>query len=309
MISTTALRYFTESVRCGSIRAASERLFVAPSAIGRQITLLEEELGAPLLERSRGRAALKLTAAGELLMRYAKSMSSEQRRLQSEIEAILGLRRGHINLGMPESLVRDFMPRFLAQFKERYPGFTFNVQVFNSPRLIEMLVDDQVDLCLTFGNVTHQDASIVYSRSLPLYVYVAAGHPLHERETLRLSDCAEYGLALPDPTMWTKQQYDEMLTKAKIRPKVALETNSYELLRNVAAEGMALSILTLPLQDTLSSPKAGRYVPLKDPRVKMQRFSLSMHRGRNLPLPVSTFMRELTTALEHLEDAAPRGER
>lgn len=305
MISTTALRYFTESVRCGSIRAASESLFVAPSAISRQIALLEESLGAPLLERSRGRTALKLTAAGELLMRYARNMASESRRLQSEIEAIQGVRRGHINLGIPESLVRDFMPRFMARFTQRYPGLTFNVQVFNSPRLIEMLVDDQIDLCLTFGNVTHQDVSVVYYRMLALYVYVAAGHPLHDRQTLRLSDVAEYSLAMPDASMWTKQQYDEMLDKAKIRPKVQLETNSYELLRNVAAEGLALSILTPPLQDTLHLASKGRYILLKDPRVKPQRFAVCMRGGRNAPLPVTTFLNELTASLEQLEEMGP----
>lgn len=301
MISTTALRYFVEAVRCGSIRAASEILFVAPSAISRQIGLLEETLGAPLLERSRGRATLRLTAAGESLMRYARSVDSESHRLRSEIEAIQGLRRGHVNLGIPESLVRDFMPGFMARFTRRFPGFTFNVQVYNSPQLIEMLVDDRLDLCLTFGNVTHQDVTIAYQRLLPLYVYVSAGHPLHGRETLRLSDCAEYGLALPDATMWTKQQYDEMLAKAKIRPKVALETNSYELLRNVSAEGMALSILTPPLQDTQHLAGRGHYVLLKDPRARPQRFSLCLHRGRNLPLPVTTFVNELTAELEQLE--------
>lgn len=302
MISTTALRYFTEVVRCGSIRSASETLFVAPSAISRQIALLEESLGAPLIERGRGRAQLKLTAAGELLMRYAKNLTSEAKRLQSEIEAIQGLRRGHIELGMPESLVRDFMPRFLARFAKKFPGLTFNVQVYNSPQLVDMLVNDQLDLTLTFGNVTHPDVSILYSRLLPLHVHVAAGHPLFERESVRLSDCAEHNLALPDGTMWTKLQYEEMMSKAKIRPRVTLETNSYELLRNVASEGMALAILTLPVDFSLIGARGGRYIPLKDPRVKPQRFSLCVRKERNLPLPVATFITELTAALVRVEE-------
>ena len=110
LVSSTSLRYFVEVVRCGSIRAASENLYVAPSAISRQLALLEDSLGAPLLERRQGRGSVKLTAPGEILMRYYKNLSKESVRLHSEIEALQGLRRGHVNFGMPEGLTRDFMP-------------------------------------------------------------------------------------------------------------------------------------------------------------------------------------------------------
>ena len=65
LVSTTSLRYFAEVVRTGSIRAASENLYVAASAISRQLAMLEDSLGAPLLERRQGRGKVKLTAAGE----------------------------------------------------------------------------------------------------------------------------------------------------------------------------------------------------------------------------------------------------
>ena len=84
-----------------------------------------------------------------------------------------------------------------------------------------------------------------------------------------------------------------MLAKAKIRPRIALETNSYELMRNVAGEGMCLTFTTTPLDDPFAQPRAGSYIPLKDPRARPQRLALSVHRGRNLPLAVETFLGEL----------------
>src|SRR5450432_1872705 len=47
----SALRYFLETARLGSIRRAAEGLYVAPSAVSRQIALLEQNFGAPLFER------------------------------------------------------------------------------------------------------------------------------------------------------------------------------------------------------------------------------------------------------------------
>ncbi|MBP0573743.1 LysR family transcriptional regulator, partial [Mycobacterium tuberculosis] len=69
-LHTTALRYFLEVVRTGSIADASGRLNVAPSAISRQIAKIEAELGVALFERRpRGMVA---SPAGELLARHAR---------------------------------------------------------------------------------------------------------------------------------------------------------------------------------------------------------------------------------------------
>ncbi len=304
LVSTTSLRYFAEVVRCGSIRSASETLFVASSAISRQLAMLEDTLGAPVLERRQGRGRVKLTAAGEALMRYYKNLSNETRRLHSEIESLHGLKRGAVNFGMPESLVRDLMPKFLSRFSNRYPGVSFNVHVAGSPRLAQMVLDDELDACFTFGDVALQDLSVLYSRLLPLFVLVPKGHPLEGRESLRLSDCADYSMSTLDPSLWAKQQYDEMLTKAKVRPRVALETNSYELMRNVAGEGMCLTFTTRPLDDPFGNPRAGAYIPLKDPRARPQRLTLSVHKGRNLPLAVDAFLGDLTAELERIERRA-----
>ena len=306
-VSSTSLRYFAEVVRAGSIRAASESLFVASSAISRQLALLEDSLGAPVLERRQGRGKVKLTAAGEALMRYYKNVGNEARRLHSEIESLQGLKRGAVNFGMPESLVRDLMPKVLSRFSQRYPGVSFNVHVAGSPKLAKMVLEDELDACFTFGDVAVQDLSVLYSRLLPLFVLVPTGHPLEDRETLRLSDCAEYSMSTLDASLWAKQQYDEMLAKAKVRPRVALETNSYELMRNVAAEGMCLTFTTRPLDDPFGNPRAGSYIPLKDPRARPQRLALNVHKGRNLPLAVATFLGELTATLEDIERRAKSG--
>lgn len=303
-ISNTSVRYFAEVVRTGSIRAAAENLFVAPSAISRQIGLIEEALGAPLLERRQGRGRVKLTAAGELVMRYYGTLRSESRRLYSEIESLRGLKKGEVRFGMPESLVRDVMPRFFSDFSQRYPGITFFVQVAGSPQLVERLLTDELDACFTFGDVPTNELDVLHSRQLPLYVLVPTGHPLQGRPALRLADCADYGLSLLDATLWAKKQYDQMLAQAKVRPRTVLETNSYELMRNVAAEGMCLAFTTVPIEDPAAKPRAGTYIPLRDPRAPPQRFALNVHKGRNLPPAALTFLSELTRRLVALEELA-----
>ena len=300
MISTLSLHYFAKVVEVGSIRTAAERLHVAASAVGRQIVVLEEEVGAPLLERGRGRAKLSLTSAGEIVLRYIRKTESELNQVRTEIEALKGLRKGHIRLGVPETLVVSVLPNILVAFNQRYPGLTYEVQVHGSPRLVEMVGREELDLAVTFNPPPMLNVKQLFERQLTTSVLMASDHPLAGRTSLKLSDCADYGLAMPDESISAKRDYDEMLAKARIRPRQFLVTNSYELMRSVAKKGLAITIVNAQLGEAPAGP-GYRYVPFKDPRVKPQRVTLCVF-GASSPSPaVAVFIEQLRLEFEKLE--------
>ena len=67
------MRYFLEVADCGSVNQAAERLFVAASAVSRQVSKLEDSLGAPLFERRMRR--MVLTPAGLRLQAHLRAGS------------------------------------------------------------------------------------------------------------------------------------------------------------------------------------------------------------------------------------------
>ena len=301
MISSSALHYFAEVSRSGSFRSAAERLFVAASAISRQVGLLEEEIGAPLFERGRGRKSLRLTAAGELLMRYVQTVDGELQRVRSDIEALKGLRKGEIRFGMPETFVHNFVPPFLAKFNRQYPAITYHVEVYGTPRLLEMVAADELDAALSFNATPMVGLKHVFERDLATQLLVAADHPLANRESVRLSDMADYGLALPDRSLSAKPSYDEMFAKAKFKPRATLVSNSYELLRAVAMEGMSMAIVNERPSIRRETSQKYRYVPIRDSKVRSQRLTLCVREGRNLPVATLTFIEHLTKEFALLE--------
>src|SRR5258707_442159 len=92
----TALRYFSETAHSRSIRAASERLHVSPSAISRQIAKLEHELHAPIFDRRAH--GMTLTAAGEILQSKVEEMMREFARVTSHIAALQNLQSGTVDV-------------------------------------------------------------------------------------------------------------------------------------------------------------------------------------------------------------------
>src|SRR5258707_14949065 len=95
------LTHVVEVARMGSIRKAAEHLNLTPSAMNRRIPDLEAEVGTPFFERRpRG---VKLTTAGEMFVRYARSQIAETERRKSQAEPLRGLRRGPIQIACSQA--------------------------------------------------------------------------------------------------------------------------------------------------------------------------------------------------------------
>src|SRR6516225_4618861 len=123
----TALRYFNETANSRSIRAASERLHVSPSAISRQIAKLEHELRAPIFDRrSQG---MVLTPAGEMLLARVEGMMREFARVKSHVAALQNLQAGTVDIYCFQAAIESFVLPTLQQFHMRYPNVFFNVTV------------------------------------------------------------------------------------------------------------------------------------------------------------------------------------
>ena len=69
------LRYFVEIAESVSFSAAAERLFIAQSALSRQIKDMETRLQTPLFERTARQP--RLTAAGEAFLPRARNLLNE----------------------------------------------------------------------------------------------------------------------------------------------------------------------------------------------------------------------------------------
>ncbi|MES1264992.1 MAG: LysR family transcriptional regulator, partial [Variovorax sp.] len=107
----SVLKYFVEVARSGSVRKASENLFVAASAINRQILKLEDELGSELFDRVPN--GMRLNAAGERLLQHVQATLHDFQVTRTEMDALKGERTGHVKIASMDSLFVDFLPSAL----------------------------------------------------------------------------------------------------------------------------------------------------------------------------------------------------
>src|SRR3954467_5127388 len=92
MLDVRRMRVLREVAVRGSFSAAAEALSFTQSAVSQQIAAPEREAGTSLVQRNaRG---VRLTEAGEALVRHAEAILARLGEAEAELEAIAGLRGG-----------------------------------------------------------------------------------------------------------------------------------------------------------------------------------------------------------------------
>jgi len=293
----TSLRYFFEVAHAGSFRRAAERTHIAVSAINRHVKHLEADVGTLLFERGRGRSGLRLTAAGEVFLYHLKRAMSELTAAHTEVDALLGLQRGTVNLGVNEGIWRELLPRLLVGFKKEHPGIDYRITAGSSQRLIELVLADEIDFALAFNPRLQDGIDVLVKRNVDSCVMVPRDHPLAKRRSVRLSECAAYDLVMPDASLSLRASLDEMFSRAEVKPRVVLTTNSYEIMRSAAETGIGIAILTQHLFRHGSGSSSAAYVPIREPLIGPQLLACCARTGRRLSAASLSMISEIDKAL------------
>ncbi len=188
------LRYFAEVARSGSIRKASEELNVATSALSRQIKKLEDELGTPLFERFSD--GLRLTHAGEIVLRHATDTLRHFDLMRSEIGEMRGKRTGRVHIACLDSLAIQFLPEFVRRFHHQHPAIDFRIRTESYNTIFKLLAEGDCDIGITFDLARPPDIDVVTGVSMPLRAIVASSHPLARQASVTLQECAQFRLLL-----------------------------------------------------------------------------------------------------------------
>ncbi|MFT9363906.1 MAG: LysR family transcriptional regulator [Gluconobacter sp.] len=236
------LRYFLAVAQHGSIRRASEHLRIAASAIDRQILQGEESLGTPLFERLP--TGLRLTATGELLYAHGKQWSRDLTNMCVQIEDMRGLRRGQVDIAVPDALTRGFLPRLLRAMRTTHPGITICTHVLDNSRIQNTLIDGSVDLALLL-NPTHARGLLVRAhKDFPLGFVCLPNHPVAERKSARFSLAMNYPMIMPEPPLALHRQIDILQIDSNLNIHAAASSDNIQMIKSLVREGIGLGILS-----------------------------------------------------------------
>jgi LysR family transcriptional activator of glutamate synthase operon len=297
------LEYFRAVAREHNLTRASEQLLVAQPSLSRQIRKLEEELGAPLFDRtSRG---MHLTHIGEVFLDHVERGFAQFEAGLQAVRELLGPEHGHVRLAMLPAIGSALIPEPLAIFWARHPQVQFTLRQSTTGEALRLLLNEEVDLVVVTAGPQLDEIHEIKRAPLlveALFAVLPLNHPLARREVLTLQELAGAPFVMPRAGSGLRTVILDALHEAGFEPNITVEGEDFATVRGLVAAGMGISLLPgLALQET------GRLRPAIVPIRPAPTWHVEIvwHAERYLPVAARTFRDYLLQYLaEHPPEAA-----
>lgn len=256
-----AANVFQVVVERGSLVAAAKYLNQSPSAISKQISFLEQQLGVQLLKRTTRK--IQQTESGRLFYRNFRQIDSRWESLLEEVQAVSALPQGTLRIAAPQPLCSRLLAEIAGEFQVKYPEIDIELQVEHYDHLPRDEADVSICREIASFNSAHHVGKKVCDYSNRMYAspeYLAEKGSPRTLSELSQHRCLYFGLTT-STSMWKFANDKTVVVSGNLR------TNNTEVMIawSVAGYGIAL----LPPLLIQSELKRGELVPVL-PRSKGQ---------------------------------------
>ncbi|MCU4347966.1 LysR family transcriptional regulator [Acinetobacter lactucae] len=199
MLTLKQFQYFIKIVEEGSFTAASEKLFIAQSALSRQIKLLEEEIDFQLFDRTDKK--VKLTTAGEVFYKKIKDNMHYLNEIIGVSKNIAEGKNRQIKIAHSSSIIMDDKKVQILKEISLTQEINFEINTLSSENQILALLNGEIDIGLIRPPVRHtlDDVNVIKLYEEPLMVAVHIDHAkFANKEKVEVKDLKdEYFVSTP----------------------------------------------------------------------------------------------------------------
>lgn len=234
------LQTFLEVARHASFSRAAEKRFRTQPAISSQIRALEEEVGAKLFDRSGGKVAL--TGAGKVFQQYAEQTLDARKTMLVTVAEMERVPRGEIVVGANEGTCLHILPEVFAEFRKLYPEVGVQISRLERAKILESIIDNSVDFGVVSAPVDDRRLTVVTIHRDELVIIAPPSHPLSRLKSATIAQVAQFPLLLPKLGR-TRDSLEELFHERGLKPKIAMELDSSELLKRFVAADVGIGFI------------------------------------------------------------------
>ncbi len=236
------LRVFLAVAEHGSFNKAAEALLLSQPAVSHHVRRLEAQLGTPLFERSP--QGVRLTRAGEVLLRYARVARWVLLAAESSVMEIDQQTDHTLRLGVTPTISTHCLPHWLATFHHYYPRVQLRVFTNTTPRLVQQVAHNALPLAIIEGELPAEELVDFWVLERLEFIIVAPDQPrwrMHRQLPLRALDGEPFVTRSPETS--TRAWLDRVLAEHGARPQVVAELDSPDAIQRAVAQGLGVALL------------------------------------------------------------------
>lgn len=239
------LRYFIAVAEELHFGRAALRLSIVQPSLSQQIRQLEDELGFPLLHRTK--RSVELTAAGKVFLSEARNVLAQ---VQNAKRAALRAHRGEegrLVIGYISSSAFDLLPGMLSAYRERFPNVEVALREMTTPEQVRALEEGHIQIGLLRLPISSPLVNTKVVRQEPIVCVLPEGHSLAQRERIAVPMLAHEPFVLQSRQLGGGYyvQLMKLCLSFGFSPNVIQEvTETYAIVSLVAA-GIGVSLVPL----------------------------------------------------------------
>ena len=241
---------------------AAQKLGMLPSALGRHIKLLEEELGTRLIDRTTRSVAL--TPDGGLLLEQARSLLADAASLKSRLRAGSNKQAVTLRLGAIDSAAIGLVPRLLQDFRVRRPDLEVRLFENKTIRLLPMLISGGIDIALVRPpEIQDSRLEFLFLFNETPVVAFPENHVFARRSRVSIQDLADQPLIVAERRS-RPHSHDltiKLFAEAKLEPQIVQYAEEKQTIVTLVAENLGVAIV--PRWTSRIASRGVCFVPLE----------------------------------------------
>ena len=260
-MDTKKLEALATAVEMGSFTRASEVLGYTQSGLTHMMNSLEKDFGFPVLVR--GRAGVRLTAAGERIFPLVRDCLAAGELLEREIRMINADKEETIRVAAYASVAVHWLPEVIQQFRHDHPGVNVDIQMGSVEKVYRWVREDKADMCFA-SRQEGQTLEWTYLRNDRLVAILPPDYDMQGRETFPVYgfDGQEFLM----PSMGFDLDIMRVLNRHGVMPLVRTTQVSDSVIISMVEHGLGVSILSeLVMKGRKDNVQA---VPMDPPAVR-----------------------------------------
>jgi DNA-binding transcriptional LysR family regulator len=277
------LRCFVAAAEELHFGRAAQRLHMLPSALGRFIRLLEEDLATRLMTRTT--RSVSLTDDGALLLKEARALLAQADALAARFRARGRKQASAIRVGAIDSAAAGLLPMLLHDFRKLRPDVTVQLVEDKTIRLLPRLLSGRLDLALVRPPETRdQRLEFMLLFHETAVVAMSDRHPLAARKRLTIADLKDQPLIVPERR--SRPHSHDLTTKlfaeAGLEARIVQIADEKQTIVNLVSAELGVAIV--PKWTSRMAARGVRYVRLAASDMNKLPLAAAWPRGSRDPI-------------------------
>ena len=257
------LRLFLFVVEAASITHGAVRAGMALASASERIRLMEDSLGAPLLERNR--RGVRETPAGSALVYHAQHVIQRVERMRAELSEYADGLRGRVRLFANTTASSEFLPAALGAFLLLHPQIDIDLEERSSREIVRAIAQNHADIGIVGDEVNPAKELQTFPFAEDRLVLIAPrDHLASHQRTIAFREALGYdyvGLATGHAL---QEQMEDHAVRAGRRLKLRVRVPGFDAVCQVVGSGIGVAVVPAAAARRYRRSTAIRSIALTD---------------------------------------------